>query len=74
VPVALRLFLPDDWIKQPDRCRDAGVPEWGKNDHRRQSSTPTDATCRSAGHFLTNPLDRSGSMSLLSLLAHPAQA
>jgi hypothetical protein len=31
VPVALRLFLPDDWIKQPDRCRDAGVPEWGKN-------------------------------------------
>src|SRR3954452_211589 len=27
VPVALRLFLPDDWIEQPDRCRDAGVPE-----------------------------------------------
>lgn len=27
VPVTLRLFLPDDWIKDPERCRRAGVPE-----------------------------------------------
>jgi SRSO17 transposase len=27
VPLALRRFLPDEWIKNPDRCRHAGVPE-----------------------------------------------
>ena len=29
VPVALRLFLPDDWAGDAKRCRRAGVPqEW----------------------------------------------
>jgi SRSO17 transposase len=27
VPVALRLFLPDPWTSDPERCRRAGVPE-----------------------------------------------
>src|SRR3712207_1396928 len=27
IPVALRLFVPDGWIKDPERCRRAGVPE-----------------------------------------------
>jgi SRSO17 transposase len=27
VPVTLRLFLPDPWINDPERCRRAGVPE-----------------------------------------------
>jgi SRSO17 transposase len=31
VPVGLRLFLPDAWANDPDRCADAGVPE----EHRR---------------------------------------
>jgi SRSO17 transposase len=31
VPLGLRLFLPDEWTKDPDRCADAGVPE----EHRR---------------------------------------
>lgn len=26
-PVALRLFLPDEWVGDPDRCARAGVPE-----------------------------------------------
>jgi SRSO17 transposase len=52
----------------------ASAPEWGKNDRHRRPPTSTDAACRSAGHSRTNPLDRPGSMSLLSLLAHPAQA
>lgn len=29
VPVALRLFLPQDWIKDAERCRHAGVPQGG---------------------------------------------
>jgi SRSO17 transposase len=36
VPVALRLFVPDEWIKQPDRCRHAGMPEV----HLRERSKP----------------------------------
>jgi SRSO17 transposase len=31
VPVGLRLFLPAEWTKDPDRCAQAGVPE----EHRR---------------------------------------
>ncbi len=31
VPLGLRLFLPDEWASDPDRCADAGVPE----EHRR---------------------------------------
>jgi SRSO17 transposase len=31
VPVGLRLFLPDEWANDPDRCAHAGVPE----EHRR---------------------------------------
>ena len=27
VPVGLRLFLPEEWIKNPERCAAAGVPE-----------------------------------------------
>lgn len=27
VPLALRLFLHDDWVNDPERCRRAGVPE-----------------------------------------------
>ena len=31
VPLGLRLFLPDAWARDPDRCANAGVPE----EHRR---------------------------------------
>ncbi len=31
VPLGLRLFLPDAWVKDPERCAAAGVPE----EHRR---------------------------------------
>jgi SRSO17 transposase len=31
VPVGLQLFLPDEWVRDPDRCARAGVPE----EHRR---------------------------------------
>ena len=31
VPIGLRLFLPDEWTSDPDRCTAAGVPE----EHRR---------------------------------------
>ena len=27
VPVALRLFLPDEWVTKPERCRHSGVPD-----------------------------------------------
>ena len=27
IPVALRLFLPDEWMHDPERCARAGVPE-----------------------------------------------
>jgi SRSO17 transposase len=27
VPVGLRLFLPDDWVANPERCARAGVPQ-----------------------------------------------
>src|ERR687886_1276484 len=27
LPVGLRLFLPEEWIKEPERCAAAGVPE-----------------------------------------------
>ena len=27
VPVALRLFLPDEWLTKPERCQQAGVPD-----------------------------------------------
>ncbi|HEX6013997.1 MAG TPA: IS701 family transposase [Geminicoccaceae bacterium] len=31
VPLGLRLFLPDEWVADPDRCARAGVPD----EHRR---------------------------------------
>lgn len=27
LPIALRLFLPEEWTRDPERCRHAGVPE-----------------------------------------------
>ena len=45
VPVALRLFLPEDWTSKPDRCAQAGVPE-------------ADRTIRSKGEIALAELDR----------------
>ena len=36
VPVGLRLFLPDEWTADPERCARAGVPE----EHRRPLAKP----------------------------------
>src|ERR687889_1333739 len=45
VPVALRLFLPDEWTRDPDRCARAGVPE-------------TEVVARSKGAIALAELDR----------------
>ena len=45
VPVALRLFLPEDWTSKPDRCAQAGVPE-------------AERTIRSKGEIALTELDR----------------
>jgi SRSO17 transposase len=45
VPVALRLFLPDEWVGDAERCARAGVPE-------------TDVTARSKGEIALAELDR----------------
>jgi SRSO17 transposase len=37
MPVGLRLFLPDEWVADPDRCARAGVPE-----ERRRPLAKTD--------------------------------
>ena len=36
LPIGLRLFLPDEWTADPDRCGRAGVPE----EHRRALAKP----------------------------------
>jgi SRSO17 transposase len=45
VPVGLRLFLPDEWVGDAERCARAGVPE-------------TDVTARSKGEIALAALDR----------------
>jgi len=45
VPVALRLFLPEEWVGDAERCARAGVPE-------------TDVTARSKGEIALAELDR----------------
>jgi SRSO17 transposase len=45
VPVALRLFLPEKWIREPERCLAAGVP-------------PAEITPRSKGEIALAELDR----------------
>jgi SRSO17 transposase len=45
VPVGLRLFLPDEWTRDPDRCARAGVPE-------------AEMTARSKGAIALAELDR----------------
>ncbi len=53
----------------------ASTPEWGKNGRRhRRTAASTHAARRPASHSRTNPHYRTGSMSLLSVLARPAQA
>jgi SRSO17 transposase len=44
-PVGLRLFLPDEWARDPDRCARAGVPE-------------EEAAARSKGEIALAELDR----------------
>jgi len=46
VPVALRLFLPEEWTSTPERCAQAGVPE-------------ADRAIRSKGEIALSELDRS---------------
>lgn len=48
LPVALRLFLPDTWTGDPDRCARAGVPE-------------TEVVPRTKGEIALAELDRLGS-------------
>jgi SRSO17 transposase len=48
VPVALRLFLPDEWTADPACCAKAGVPE----------AVATDAAPRSKGEIALAELDR----------------
>ena len=45
VPVALRLFLPEEWTSTPERCTQAGVPE-------------ADRAIRSKGEIALSELDR----------------
>src|SRR3712207_5586697 len=45
IPVGLRLFLPDEWARDPDRCARAGVPE-------------ADRAARSKGEIALAELDR----------------
>jgi SRSO17 transposase len=45
VPVALRLFLPEEWTSMPERCAQAGVPE-------------ADRAIRSKGEIALSQLDR----------------
>lgn len=35
VPVGLRLFLPDGWVSNADRCARAGVPEAAMTPHSK---------------------------------------
>ncbi len=48
VPVALRLFLPDEWVADPERCARAGVPE----------AETADGVPRSKGEIALAELDR----------------
>src|SRR5215203_3203346 len=45
IPVGLRLFLPDDWTREPARCAAAGVPE-------------AEVVARSKGEIALAELDR----------------
>ena len=45
IPVGLRLFLPEEWTRDPDRCARAGVPE-------------TEAAARGKGVLALAELDR----------------
>ena len=45
IPVALRLFLPDEWTSKPERCIRAGVPE-------------AEAVARSKGEIALAEIDR----------------
>jgi hypothetical protein len=45
VPIGLRLFLPDEWVTNPDRCAEAGVPE----EHRQALAKTAIALRRSIG-------------------------
>jgi SRSO17 transposase len=48
VPIVLRLFLPDTWIKDPERLQHAGVPEafWTDAPSRRSRWRSSSVCCK----------------------------